>query len=241
MLPMAEKPRFYDARISKIISLTPTVKHFVLEYAADADTSFTAGQFMMVHLEKDGKPHKKPYSIASSPSLKGKLELCIKLVEGGFVSTYFFGLSEGDTIHTSLPYGVFTVREPWQDNLVFVGTGTGVAPLRGMIQRLYEQNCDKQIWLIFGNRYETDVLYEDEWKALAAKHKNFHFIPTVSRGKTWTGETAYVQEVVKKTFAGQNAGLDFYGCGLVPMCQQLKAALLEMNIPKERIHFEQFT
>ena len=122
-----------------------------------------------------------------------------------------------------------------------MGTGTGIAPLRGMIHRLYEQGCTKDIWLIFGNRYETDVLYDNEWRELEKKHKNFHFIPTVSRPKNWKGETAYVQDIVKKTFAGRTEGLDFYGCGLVPMCQQLKAALLEMNIPKERIHFEQFT
>ena len=238
---MAEKPRFYDAKVVKIVNLSSTVKHFVLDYAPDADTSFIAGQFMMVHLEKDGKPHKKPYSIASSPSLPKKIELCIKKVEGGYVSTWFFGLKEGDILHTSLPYGVFTVKEPWQNDLIFVGTGTGIAPLRGMIQKLYEQKCDKQIWLVFGNRYETDILYDAEWRELEKKHKNFHFIPTVSRPQTWKGETAYVQEIIKKIFVGRSESLDFYGCGLVPMCQQLKASLIEMNIPKERIHFEQFT
>src|SRR4029077_14095294 len=139
------------------------------EYTPGADTRFIAGQFLMVHLEKDGKPHKKPYSIASSPILaqqNNQIELCIKIVEGGYVSTWFFGLKEGDVIHTSLPYGVFVLREPWQDNLVFVGTGTGVAPLRGMIQNLFEKKCTKDIWLVFGNRYETDVLYNDEFQAL---------------------------------------------------------------------------
>ena len=241
---MAEKPRFYDAKLVKIISLSSTVKHFILEYPKEADTSFIAGQFLQVHLEKEGKPHKKSYSIAASPLLakeKNQIELCIKLVEGGFVSTYFFNLKEGDLIHTALPYGVFTIKEPWVENLVFVGTGTGVAPLRGMIRYLYEQGCTKNIWLVFGNRYETDVLYNDEWRELLKKHPNFHFIPTVSRGKTWTGETAYVQEIVKREFAGQKGDYDFYGCGLVPMCQQLKSTLLEMNVPKERIHFEQFT
>jgi len=238
---LPEKPRSYDAKIAKIVSLSETVKHFVLEYAPECDTSFTAGQFMMVHLEKDGKPHKKSYSIASSPSLPKQIELCVKLVEGGHVSTWFFGLKEGDVIHTSLPYGVFTVREPWQPHIVFVGTGTGIAPLRGMIKTLFEKNCDKEITLISGNRYESEVLYENEWRALEKKHRNFHFIPTVSRGKTWSGETAYVQDIVKRLFSGKIEGLDFYSCGLVPMCQQLKAALIEMNVPKERIHFEQFT
>ena len=241
---MADKPRFYDAKISKIVSLSNTVKHFVLDYPKDADTSFSAGQFLQVHLEKGGKPHKKSYSIACSPSLakeKNQIELCIKLVEGGFVSTYFFNLKESESIHTALPYGVFTVKEPWAENLVFVGTGTGVAPLRGMIKNLYEKECTKNIWLIFGNRYETDVLYGDEWYTLAKEHSNFHFIPTVSRPKTWIGETTYVQEIVKREFRGKAEGYDFYGCGLVPMCQQLKTALIEMNIPKEKIHFEQFT
>lgn len=241
---MAEKPRFGDAKLSRVILLSSTVKHFVLDYPRDVDTSFVAGQFLQVHLEKDGKPHKKSYSIASSPSLakeKNQIELCIKQVEGGYVSNWFFGLKEGAILHTSLPYGVFTVREPWQDHLVFVGTGTGIAPLRGMIKNLYERDCTKDIWLVFGNRYETDVLYRDEWQALSKKYSNFHFLPTVSRPQTWTGEKAYVQEVVKKQFAGKNESLDFYGCGLVLMCQQLKAALVEMNIPKERIHFEQFT
>ncbi|MBI3251853.1 MAG: hypothetical protein HYZ52_00840 [Candidatus Omnitrophica bacterium] len=238
---MAEKPRFYDAAVSRIVSLTDTVKHFVIDYPKDADTRFIAGQFMMVHLQKDGQPHKKPYSIASSPSLDHQIELCIKLVEGGFVSTWFFNLKEGDVLRTSLPYGVFTLREPWEENLVFVGTGTGIAPLRGMIQNLYEKGCAKEIWLIFGNRYETDILYLDEWRELEKRHKNFHFIPTVSRGKNWNGETAYVQDVVKKLFAGKTAGLDFYGCGLVPMCKALKETLIGMNIPREKIHFEQFT
>lgn len=240
---MAEKPRFYDAKMVEIVPLSGTVKHFVLEYAPEADIHFTAGQFLQVHLEKDGQPHKKSYSIASSPSLtsKRRIELCIKLVEGGHVSTWFFGLKVGDVLKTSLAYGVFTVKEPLQEDLVFVGTGTGVAPLRGMIQELYERGCTKNIWLIFGNRYETDILYKDEWEALAKKHSNFKFIPTVSRPKTWTGETAYVQEVVKRVFADKLAGADFYGCGLVPMCKQLKEALVGMNVPKERIHFEQFT
>ncbi len=238
---MTEKPRFYDARVSKITELSVTVKHFVLDYAPEADTQFKAGHFMMVHLEKDGKPHKKPYSIASSPSLKNKVELCIKLVEGGYVSNWFFGLKEGDIIHTSLPYGVFTIREPWPENMVFAATGTGVAPMRGMIQNLYEKGCDKNIWLIFGNRHENEILYLDEWRALEKQHSNFHFIPTISKPKHWTGEKDYVQHIAKRLFEGKTENAAFYGCGLVPMCQQLKATLLEMNIPRERIHFEVFT
>lgn len=237
---MPEKPRFYDATVTQILSLTSTVKHFVLEYDKDADTRFIAGQFLQVHLEKEGKPHRKSYSIASAPSLGKKVELCIKLVEGGFVSTWFFNLKVGDRIHTSLPYGIFVMKEPWEDDLVFVGTGTGIAPLRGMIKDLYDRGCTKRIWLIFGNRYESDILYEPEWRELEKSKPNFKFIPTVSRGEKWTGETAYVQDVARKLFAANLKGKDFYGCGLVPMCKALRTTLAEMGVAKENIHFEQF-
>ncbi len=238
---MAEKPRFYDATVTQIVDLTTTVRHFVLEYDKDADSRFVAGQFMMVHLERDGKPHKKAYSIASSPSLLPRIELCIKLVEGGYTTNWFWKLKEGDRIHTSIPYGVFVLREPWQDELVFVGTGTGVAPLRGMIQSLYERGCDKIIRLIFGNRYENEILYEPEWRELEKKHPRFRFVPTVSRGKSWAGETAYVQDIVKRDFSGKIQGKDFYGCGLGPMCKALRETLVAIGVEKQFIHFEQFT
>lgn len=238
---MAEKPRFYDATVARIADLTDSVRHFVLEYDQEADGRFIAGQFLMVHLERDGKPHKKAYSIASSPSILPKVELCIKLVEGGFTTNWFWKLKEGDRIQTSIPYGVFTVKEPWQEELVFVGTGTGVAPLRGMIQNLYERGCTKKITLIFGNRYETDILYESEWRQMEKKHPTFRFIPTISRGKTWKGETAYVQDIVKRKFAGKTQGKDFYGCGLGPMCKALKQTLIDLGVERQFIHFEQFT
>ncbi len=238
---MAEKPRFYDVTLTKIVDLTDSVRHFVIEYDKAADSRFLAGQFLMVHIDREGKPHKKAYSIASSPSILPRVELCIKLVEGGFTTNWFWGLKTGDRFQTSIPYGVFTIKEPWQEELVFVGTGTGVAPLRGMIQNLYEKGCQKRITLIFGNRYENEILYESEWREMEKKHPNFRFIPTISRGKSWKGETAYVQDIVKREFEGKIQGKDFYGCGLAPMCRSLRETLLAMGVERQFIHFEQFT
>ena len=242
---MAEKPRFYPAIVEKIVELSTTVKHFVLRYDESADSRFLAGQFLMVHLPKDGKPHKKSYSIASAPSLAARerrVELCIKLVEGGFVSTWFFRLKEGDRIETSIPYGVFTLPAAAQpvDEYVFVGTGTGIAPLRSMMLTLFEQDCAKPITLVFGNRFETDVLYLPEWEKLVKAHANFKFIPPVSRGTHWTSETAYVQDIVRRDFAGKLAGKHFFGCGLGPMCKALRETLLSMGAEKPQIHFELF-
>ena len=238
---MADKPKFYEAKIQKIVDLTSTVRHFVLEYDQTADTTFKAGQFLQVHLEKDGKPHKKPYSIASSPVLDHQIELCIKKVEGGYVSNAFHALNVGDHLPMDGPYGKFLIQEPYQD-LIFVATGTGIAPFRSQIRTLFERSAKGQIWVFFGVRYEDQILYEREWRDMEAEHKNFHFIPTISRPRPgkWSGETGYVQNAIKK-YIPDAQGKDVYICGIVPMVEDVKKVTQEMGFLESHVHFEKYT
>lgn len=235
------KPQRYmgPATLVDILHMTDMVRQFTFALPEEAGT-FREGQFSQMHLEKEGKPHRKSYSIASPPSLKNHIQLCVNLVPGGFVSTWFFSLEVGAKVQVSLPYGVFGLPQELPHTLVFVGTGTGISPLRSMIHTLFERGCDKEIYLIYGNRYEADILYRDEWEGYIKAHKNFHFIPTLSRDEQWQGEKAYVQDVVQKHFGERWEGIHFFGCGLTAMCKTLKEQLLSMGVPKEFMHFEQF-
>ncbi|MEK7766233.1 MAG: phenol hydroxylase, partial [bacterium] len=113
------------------------------------------------------------------------------------------------------PFGAFVIKDPAPPELVFVATGTGIAPLRSMILDLYERGEGQQrkLWLFLGIRYETEILYEDEFRALAAKH-DFTFIPTISRprSKDWTGEVGYVQDKIGKFLPAGGAG-EAFACG----------------------------
>lgn len=227
-------------KLEKIFELTPTVRTFRLRFPEGKWIPFKAGQFCMVHVPKEGeKPLKKAYSICSSPFETGYLDLCIKLVEGGFATNWFWTLKEGDELTVTLPYGGFVLKEPVEHELVFVATGTGLAPLRSMLRVLLRDGFQKPITLIFGVRYENEVLYADEFRELEKKHPNFKFIPTISRPKEWKGEAGYVQDKLRK-YVTDPAGKQIYVCGLVPMIEAVQKAAEEIGFDKKQVHFEKY-
>lgn len=194
----------------------------------------------MVEVPTDqGKPKKKAYSIASSPDETGTLDFCIKLVEGGLATNWFWSLQEGDRVTLGGAYGNFVLPEPASHDLIFVATGTGLAPFRSMIHYLLKRGFKQQLTLIFGVRYEDEILYDKEWREFAARHENFRYIPTISRPKNWEGETGYVQEQLKK-YVSDPKGKALYACGLVPMIAAVEKTALEIGFDKKQIHYEKY-
>ena len=137
-------------RLEKVFQLTDTVRTFRFRFPEWKWVPFKAGQFCMIQVPQEGKVVKKPYSICSAPSEKGYIDLCIKRVEGGFATNWFWTLKEGDEITITIPYGGFLIKEPVDYDPVFVATGTGLAPLRSMIKTLLMEGCRRKILLIFG-------------------------------------------------------------------------------------------
>lgn len=236
------KAAIFDTRIEKVLDLgVQETRHFKLVFPPAAPFDFDSGQFVnaLVNSAEQGKLVKRPYSIASPPYEKGSIDLVWKRIEGGFMTNYFWKLKEGDTLQVQGPLGRFGFKKPLQKHLVFVATGTGIAPFRSMIFQLFKDGTDRDVWLIFGNRYETDILYDDEWKDLAVKHSNFHYLPTVSRPKQWTGEREYVQKVLAKQ-KFPPAETHVYICGLTNMINEVQKTALETGFPKEQILFEKY-
>ena len=219
-------------RLEKIFQLTDTVRTFRFRFPEGKWVPFKAGQFCMVHVPTTEKILKKPYSICSAPFEVGYLDLCVKLVEGGVTTNWFWKLKEGDEVTITIPYGGFLIKEPIDDDLIFVATGTGITPLRSMIKTLLREGCERQLTLIFGVRYENEILYADEFRQLEKEHKNFKFIPTISRPKKWEGEVGYVQEKLKK-FVTDPQGKRIYVCGLIPMIEAVQQAASEIGFDKK--------
>jgi len=227
-------------KLEKIFILSDSVRTFRLRFPEGKWVNFKAGQFCMVQVPKEGeKPLKKAYSICSSPFETGYVDLCIKLVEGGYATNWFWSLKEGDDVTITLPYGGFVLKEPVENDLILIATGTGLAPLRSMLRVLLRDGFQKPITLIFGVRYEKEVLYSDEFRELEKQHANFKFIPTISRPKEWKGETGYVQEKLKKYFSDP-AGRQIYVCGLVPMIEAVQKTADEIGFDKRQVHFEKY-
>ena len=216
-------------------------RHFKLDFDPGTPFDFDAGQFvnLMIPATSEHALIKRPYSIASPPDWKGYLDLCWKRVNGGIATNYLWTLKTGDKVTVQGPLGRFTVRQPAAETMIFVSTGTGIAPFRSMIHNLLKHGTDREIWNIFGNRYEDDILYREEFEALAGQHKNFRNVFTVSRPKTWKGETQYVQFMLKK-YIRDSKDKHIYICGLTNMINEVRQTALEMGFTKDQIFFEKY-
>jgi len=239
---MAMKAGIFNTQIEKVIPMgVQDTRHFKLVFEPDARFDFDPGQFVNIIAQPPSceKSVKRPYSIDSPPYEKGYIDLVWKRVEGGLMTNYLMTLKEGETLTVQGPLGRFGFKKPLPLRLAFVATGTGIAPFRSMIKQLFKDGTDREVWLIFGNRYETDILYDGEWKALAQAHADFHYVPTVSRTPHWPGEKEYVQKLLPK-YLQTPQDTHLYICGLTNMITEVQKTALEMGFAKEQIFFEKY-
>lgn len=226
------------------IFLSDQTKH--LEFAVEGTNgfAFTPGQFISVQQPKpDGKTHTRAYSLASHPRTPASFDLCLNRVENGFLSNWLCDLEEGTTVQFHGPHGMFTLREPHQDS-VFIATGTGIAPFRGMVHWLFDdapRHQDREFWLVYGTRHESGLYYSDEFRAIEQAHPNFHYLPTLSRGREdWPGLRGYVQDHVRE-IVGTRRDMQAYICGLHQMVDANRKLLKEeLGWDRKQIVFERY-
>jgi len=226
----------FDAKISKIVDLSSTVRHFEIDLGQEFD--YKAGQFVNVAFDDNGTLLRRPYSIASNPNKSSKIELCIKLVEGGQVTPKLFEKKEGDSLQIMGPLGMFTIDKAEKEKVVLIGTGTGLAPLRGMVNDLLSKQVEKEIILIFGCRHEEEILYKNEFEKLETENSNFKYIKIVSRPTdTWEGRTGHVQDNFDRV---DPLNSSVFICGLPAMFDGAKEKLLSLGVDEKSIHHEVF-
>jgi len=248
--PAPSLRKLYEARLVRAFPLVPdaTTKHFEFELPGGDRFAFRAGQFISMHLPAaagragNGSDDVRAYSIASAPRPAG-FDLCLNRVAGGRFSNYLCDLPPGGSIRFEGPFGFFTLPERLHRDLVFVATGTGIAPVRGLLQELFAPGrvTDREVWLIFGVRYPETILYRGEFEQLAAGHVNFHFWPTLSRApESWTGCRGHVQPHVEALCRDRVGQLDIYICGLKLMVDDVRARLKAFGFDRKQIHYEKY-
>jgi len=168
-----------------------------VRFAPDEPVDFSPGQY--VTLRYQDVP--RPYSVSSLPA--ESIEICVRRVPGGrLTSELAVDLSAGEEVVLRGPYGDLLLEPPSDRDLVFLATGTGVAPIKSMIEYTFAEDRDvvggetRDVWLFLGTGWRDDLPYRDRFRELDADRENFHFVPTLSRESLltdWDGETAYVQ------------------------------------------------
>lgn len=218
----------------------------VLRIQVKGHTTFKPkpGQYVMVlHQEKD-KEIRRAYSLADYDHSTGIMEICLKKINDGSVSSYLYHIKPEETVSFMGPLGSFYLKEPHHHKLVFVATGTGIAPLYSMLRKISQGGTKSTLipkqWLLYGCKTRDELVYHEWFTTFDLSHPPFTYIPLVSR-ESWDGKKGHVQGALKELL--DNEPLDdahFYICGLIPMVEDVKKLLLERGIGLDQIHYEKY-
>src|SRR3989338_2557184 len=232
----------YNTTLTKKKKLKPTVKalHFKLDNNESLD--FKTGQWLMLDIPNGTTPIRRPMSIASPDKEKTNIEFCIKLNPQGQGTKILHTLQSGTSITLNGPFGQFILKYPTEADIILIATGSGIAPLKAMIQDLLlTKKAKNNIYLLFGNRTEDEIVYKDLFETLARTRQNFHFLPILSKPQeNWNGERGRVQDLLKKHFINHSKSTDFYLCGMKDMILETLSLLETMGFPRKNIHFERY-
>lgn len=227
--------KIVPAKIKSIELITEDVIKVILRLPPTANFKFISGQY--VNLIKG--TINRSYSIANSYSTNTELEFFIKKYENGLMSQYWFHEAKiNDLLRVEGPLGSFFLRETKKKNIIFLATGTGVAPIKSILDELennqFEGVNEKKIWIFVGARHEEDLFWYPKI------NNKIIFIPTLSRvNEDWQGERGYVQDNVLK----QNIDLkdaQVYACGSNEMIESAKKLLIMNSLEENQFYSDAF-
>jgi NAD(P)H-flavin reductase len=191
----------FTAKVIAVRQLTHDVRQIDLRLVEPPEIRFKAGQFVSFDVpdSRTGRTVTRPYSIVSPPSSTQTISLLLNLVPHGPGSTYLFGLREGDDTSFSGPAGNFYLREDPTRDLLFVATGTGIAPFRSMLFANAERHSPRRTTLFWGLRSQRDLYYQDELARLSRDLPGNSHIIALSRPEPgWERPSGRVTTLVER-------------------------------------------
>ena len=223
-------------RISSIDRLATDVIRVMLRLPPTVDFRSIPGQYIDV-IGPGGV--RRSYSLANANTADKTLELHIRAVDGGVMSDYWFKQAKAnDLLRFNGPLGTFFLRSLDQLHLVFLATGTGIAPVKAMLESLAKtapEQTPRSITVFWGGRTAGDLYFDPQ--AIPAGHR---FVPVLSRAaEGWAGVSGYVHNVLLATQPDM-AHTVVYACGSDAMIRSAKASLLTAGLLDNRFFADAF-
>ncbi len=229
------------ASVDRAVDLTGDVREVRLSLLEPSRLEYRPGQYADFRIRNSrGDVEVRGFSIASEPGEEGLL-FAAKILPHGLAGAYFRGLAVGAEVNLRAPLGDFALSEDGGLSRLFVGTGTGVAPLRGMIRHLLLRRGEKgPVTLLFGVRHAADAFWEEEFRALERDHGNFRLVLTLSQPPhEWEGARGRVTDHLER-LATHVRDLEVYVCGWPAMVEEVSRRLFERGLDPVRLHRERF-
>ncbi len=212
-----------------------------LTFKTEEGFAYKAGQFITIKINDKVPPCFRAYSIASKPASDNTFKLCIKVVPEGRGSNWLNNLEINNEIEFLGPSGNFVFSSKPDQEVLFIATGTGVAPFLAMIEDEISKGNKQKMHLLFGVRHNKDIFYEEEFKKLAAENENFRFDLTLSQPEdpNWQGHTGRVTNFLEQHIEHKEK-TRVYICGLKDMIEAVTNLLKAKGFTDEQIHFEKY-
>ena len=197
----------------------------------------------------------RAYSMANYPGETGIIMLNVRVASPpprqpelppGKVSSYIFDLKPGDDVTISGPYGEFFIKET-DSEMVYIGGGAGMAPLRSHIYELFkERKTNRKVSYWYGGRSHRELFYMDEFNALENEFDNFKMNIALSDAlpeDNWTGYTGFIHQVLLDEYLANHPApedIEYYICGPPMMLQAVRTMLDDLGVEPENVAFDDF-
>ncbi len=201
-----------------------------------------------------GDARRNNYSLASNARTESALRFNVRIATPppgqdcppGVGSAYMFNLKPGDVVTAIGPFGDFHLK-PTQKEMVYIGGGAGMSPLRAHLSHLFETEATaRRVSFWYGARSRQEIFYRDYFADIAAKFPNFHFHLALSAPlpeDNWTGHRGLIHEVVLEQYLKSHANIravEFYLCGPPQMIAACRKMLAALGVSESQIAFDEF-
>ena len=216
---------------------THDTKTFCFALPEDATLDMLPGDHLYVHATIDGKTVKRPYTPSSVPGATGYFDLTVKRYESGVVSKYLHDREVGDTVLMSGP----NAGGHWVDGMAkkvgFVAGGTGITPMISIIRWILAQSLGVELFLVFGNKTEADIIFRDEWEGNVREHATFHCYHVLEQPPPgWAQGTGRItEEILRRHLPPPNPDTVIFLCGPPLMVDALESTLRGIGYPEQSI------
>ncbi|MFP4380320.1 MAG: NADH:ubiquinone reductase (Na(+)-transporting) subunit F [Candidatus Sumerlaeia bacterium] len=239
------KVQEYKAEVVHVKQLTVDIYECRFKLIEPETIDFRQSQYIQMKAPnpKGGEPIFRAYSMSNAESDDHALELIVRHIPNGICSTYLTQtIQPGDIVEFNGPFGEFTITEDPSVEIICVGGGSGMAPMKSIILSQLEKEPERPIQLFFGCRAVKDIFYMDMFEKLKEKHPNFDFVYALSaldEGDEWDGPTGFIHLHIDKRL-DEGAKRQTFLCGPPMMVEAATNVLRTKGVKKRDIMYDDF-
>lgn len=232
--------RILPCRVAAMDKLAHDVMGLKLTLPQNQRLQFLAGQYIDILL-KDGR--RRSFSLANAPHNDEQLELQIRHVPDGYFTTHVFEkMKQKDLLRFRGPLGIFFLREDSERPILMVAGGTGLAPVKAILEHIFHVGIERSVQLYWGVRAKRDLYLMGLLNQWDEKYANFSFVPVLSEPAeedNWQGRTGWVHEAMIADHADLS-DVEVYASGPPPMINALKGVIFDHGLTPNRLFYDSF-